>query len=62
MAAASLLVVAAVRTSALKAHVSALMCEIAIEPSTANQVQRKEASPDETCRDLSGELSAIEAK
>src|ERR1700687_2635475 len=36
--------------------------KIAIEPSTANQVQRKGASPDETCRDLCGEFSAFEAK
>jgi hypothetical protein len=44
---------------ALKSRVSA---QIAIEPSSANQVQRKEASPDETYRDLSAEFSAIEAK
>jgi len=36
--------------------------KIAVEPSTANQVQRKGASPDETRRDLSGEFSAIEVK
>jgi hypothetical protein len=38
------------------------MWEIAIEPSTANQVQQKEALPDETCRDLFDQCSAIEAK
>jgi hypothetical protein len=36
--------------------------KIAIEPSTANQVQQKAASPNESYRDLSSELSAIEAK
>jgi hypothetical protein len=36
--------------------------KIAVEPSTANQVQRKAASPNETSRDLSGESNAIEAK
>jgi hypothetical protein len=44
-------------------HASPPSCgKIAVEPSTANQVQRKGASPDETRRDLSGQFSAIEAK
>jgi len=38
------------------------MCEIAIESSAANQEQAKEASPDETSRDLSSKSSAIEAR
>jgi hypothetical protein len=37
---------------ALKSRVSAACAKIAIEPSTANQAQRKAASPDETSRDL----------
>src|ERR1700676_3248423 len=45
-----------------KSRVSAPCAKIAIEPSAANQVQRKEASPDESRRDLSGEFSTIEAK
>src|SRR6266404_8778354 len=36
--------------------------KIAVKPSTANQVQQKTASPNETSRDLSSESSAIEAK
>ena len=36
--------------------------KIAIEPSAANQVQRKAASPGESGRDLWGEFSATEAK
>jgi hypothetical protein len=47
---------------ALKSRVSASCAKIAVEPSTANQVQRKGDSPDETYRDLSGEFSAIQAK
>src|SRR5260370_10364659 len=38
-----------------KSRLSAPRAKIAIEPSTANQVQRKGALPDETCRDLRGE-------
>src|SRR5258708_15358767 len=37
---------------ALKSRVSAPCAKITIEPSTAYQVQRKGASPDETGRDL----------
>src|SRR3981189_123041 len=47
---------------ALKSRVSAPCAKIAIEPSAANQVQRKAASPDESGRDLCGEFSATEAK
>src|SRR5216684_2295092 len=47
---------------AVKSRVSAPCAKIAIEPSSANQVQRKEASPDESCRDLCGKFSVIEAK
>src|ERR1700726_3524916 len=45
-----------------KSRVSAPCAKIAIEPSAANQVQRKEASPDESRRDLSREFSTIEEK
>src|SRR5260370_38256403 len=36
--------------------------KIAVEPSTANQAQRKAASPNETSRDLSAESHAVEPK
>jgi len=60
--AAPLLVVAAGMATRPQVARTTPRAKIAIEPSAANQVQRKAASPDETSRDLYGEPSAIETK
>src|SRR5438876_4209879 len=44
---------------ALKSCVSAPCAKIAVEPSTANQLQRRRASLDDSARDLCGQCSAI---
>src|SRR6476646_7407250 len=44
---------------ALKSRVSAPCAKIAVEPSTANQLQRKGASRDGSSRDLCSKCSAI---
>jgi hypothetical protein len=62
MAAASLARGRSVRTMRAKFAYPPPCAKIAIEPSTASQVQRKAASPDETCRDLFGDCSAIQAR
>jgi hypothetical protein len=63
MAAVSLARGRSSENAAPSSHADPLSFEkIAIEPSTANQVQRKRTSPDEAGRDLCGEISAVEPK
>src|SRR5439155_1725604 len=59
MAAVSLARGRRVDNGARKSRGSAPCAKIAVEPSTANQTSTKRASPDESCRDLSDECSAI---
>jgi hypothetical protein len=61
MAPVSLLVVAGEKRRALKSRAISLLRENR-DRSPANQVQREGALPDDTCRDRSSELSAMEAK